>query len=76
MTNQNKKITDKEIRQLVLERLKSFPSGKKVSIGSDGDFTKEQLIKHVNEQDKVGQKIVEIQLAYLQSFKKGVIFDE
>lgn len=78
MTKQSdqKQVTDDDIRKLVIERLKTFPSGKKVSIGSDGDFTKDELIKHVGEQDKIGKKIVEIQLSYLQSLKEGIILDE
>lgn len=72
----HKKITDEEIRKLVIERLKTFPSGKKVSIGSEGNFTKEELITHVEEQDRIGKKIVEIQLAYLQSLKEGILLDE
>lgn len=66
---QRKKITDEEIRELVVERLRRFPSGKKVSIGAEGDFSKEELIAHVEEQDKIGKKIIEIQIAYLQSLK-------
>lgn len=76
-SKQNKKnITDEEIRQLVIERLKTFPSGKKISIGSDGDFSKEELIAHVGQEDKIGKKIIEIQLAYLRSFKEGNLFEE
>lgn len=71
-----KKITDEDIRKLVIERLKSFPSGKKVSLGSEGDFSKEELINHVEDKDKIGKKIIEIQLAYLQSLKGGMLLDE
>lgn len=72
----NNKITDEEIRRLVIERLKTFPSGKKISIGSEGDFTKEQLIAAVERQDEIGKKIVEIQLEFLRSLKEGVFFDD
>ena len=70
------KVSDEEIRQLVIERLKVLPSGQKISIGSKGDFSKDQLIYHVNKHDDVGQKIVQIQLSYLQSLKEGILFDE
>lgn len=71
-----KKVTDEEIRQLVVARLRSFPSGKKISIGSDGEFSKEELIDRVSNNDPVGNKIIQIQLSYLQSFKEGLIFEE
>lgn len=71
-----KKITDNEIRKLVIERLKTFPLGKKVSIGSEGSFDKEALISHIEKQDRVGEKIVEIQLSYLQTLKEGELLGE
>lgn len=61
--------TDKLIRDLVIARLKSLPSGKKISIGSQGEFTGEELIERVKEDDEVGKKIIEIQMEYLRSLK-------
>ncbi|MFH1749814.1 MAG: hypothetical protein ABH837_02910 [bacterium] len=62
-------ITTEEIKQLVIERLRRIPSGKKVSIGADGDFTSDELIKFVETNDKVGDKIIKMQLEYLRSLK-------
>ena len=45
--NQTKKITDEEIRRLVIERLKTFPTGKRLSVGQEGTFTKEELVSAV-----------------------------
>ena len=61
---------DKDTEELVLTRLAVFPEGKKISIGSLGDFTKEEIIKHVQDKDEVGQKMIEIDLKYLQSMKE------
>ncbi len=71
MSRMDKKptVTSEEIRQLVVARLRSFPSGKKLSIGSEGEFTKDELIERVNQEDAIGKKIIEIQLSYLRSFK-------
>lgn len=63
---------DKEIRNLVIARLRSFSSGRKISIGSQGEFTKEELIERVRKEDKVGKKIIQIQLSYLQSLKEEI----
>lgn len=68
-TIKQKPITDQEIRQLVIARLRSLSSGRKISIGSEGEFSKEELIKKVEKKDKIGNKIIEIQLEYLRSFK-------
>lgn len=62
-------VTEEEIKQLIIERLRRIPLGKKVSIGSDGDFTGEQLIKLVEDNDKIGDKVIEMQLEYLRSLK-------
>ena len=69
-------ISDKEIRQLVVERLRNISSNRKVSIGSLGEFTKDELIKNVQENSDIGKKVVEIQLEYLRAFKEGLFFVE
>jgi len=62
-------ITTEEIKQLVIERLRCIPVGKKISIGADGDFTSDELINFVETNDKVGNKIIKMQLEYLRSLK-------
>jgi hypothetical protein len=71
-----RKISDEDIRKLVVARLRTLSGNKRVSIGSDGEFTKEELIKNVEENSHVGRKIIQIQLEYLQAFKKGLFFQE
>ncbi len=61
--------TDKLIRELVIARLKSLPSGKKISIGSHGEFNSKELIERIQEGDEIGKKVIEIQLEYLRSLK-------
>lgn len=67
---------DKEISQLVIERLKEIPSNKKISIGGKGDFTVEELIKRVKKNDEIGQKIIKVEMTFLQSLKTGKLLDE
>lgn len=71
-----KKITDEEIRKLVLERLKILSSDKKISVGSEGDFSKDELIACVKKNDEIGKKIVQAQLSYLRALKTGELLDE
>ena len=75
-TDKKQSVTNEEIRQLVVARLRSFPSGKKLSMGSDGEFTKDELIRRVNEEDPIGKKVIEIQLSYLRSLKEGLVPDQ
>ncbi len=77
MTKQNtRRVSDKEVRELVIARLRSLSSNKKISIGADGEFTKEDLVERVASGDEIGEKIVEIQLNYLKSLKEGAFLNE
>ena len=76
MSNQKKKISDKEIKALVVERLKTLPSNMKISIGGEGSFTKKNLIAKVEKGDTTGRKIIEVELEYLRAYKKGDLFNE
>jgi hypothetical protein len=67
---------DEEIRELVKARLQTLPSGKKISIGSDGEFSKEDLIKAVSDKTDLGQKIINIQLDYLRALKHGAFLTQ
>lgn len=64
---------NEDIKELVVERLKTLPSDIKISIGSDGSFTKNELISHIEDEDEIGEKIIEIQLKYLQMIKTGAL---
>lgn len=66
------KTSDEDIRQLVIARLRSLSSGKKLSIGSEGEFSRDDLIRMVEKKDKIGKKIIEIQMSYLRSFKTNL----
>lgn len=75
-TSSKKTVTDEEIRKLIVARLRSLSSDKRISIGSEGEFTKDELINRVEKNDKVGKKIIAIQLQYLKSLKKGLFVED
>ena len=66
------KISD-DIKQLVIARLETLPSNKKISIGSSGEFTKEELIERIKKGDEIGEKIIEIEMEFLRAMKEGII---
>lgn len=68
------KITDEEIRKLVIERLKILSPGKGISIGSDRSYTKDELIKEVENGTRIGNKIIKIEVEFLQSLKDLPIY--
>jgi len=62
-----------QIKELVMARLSTFPSNKKICIGNYGELTREDMIKHVSKEDEIGKKIIEIELAYLRALKQGIV---
>lgn len=64
------KISDEEIREMVIARLETTPSKRKIIIGGAGAFTKRELIEKIKQHDPIGQKIIKVHLNYLRSFKK------
>lgn len=68
-TKNEQQTMDEDIKDLVIARILTLPENKEISIGSKGDYSKEELIDHVKVGDAVGKKFVEIELQYLQSLK-------
>lgn len=62
-----------DMKKLVIARLETLPRNKKISIGSAGEFTKDEIIKKVKEEDPIGKKFIQIEMEFLQSLKKGVL---
>lgn len=58
--------SNEEIIKVVVARLSTMPPTVKISIGNQGTFSKEELIKHVLDGDKVGKLVVEMHLNYLR----------
>ena len=65
-------IVDNTIKETVIARLKTLPSDQKISIGSEGEFTRDEIIAHIEKQDKVGKKFIEIELEFLRALKEGI----
>lgn len=73
--DQNQEISN-DVKELVIARLDVLPPNTKVSIGSDGEFSKSELIERVKKGDSVGQQIIQIELSFLRALKDGVLLDE
>lgn len=62
-------------KQVVLSRLETMPSSMILFVGDIG-YNKEELIRHVEREDRVGEFIVLAHMNYLRSFKKANRFGE
>jgi hypothetical protein len=76
MENKNSNQIPEDIKELVIARLDNFPSGKRVSIGSKGEFSKDDLIEHVKEGDDIGKTMVAIEYEYIEALKNGTLLRE
>jgi hypothetical protein len=65
------KITDQEIRNLVIERLKSISDESSLMIGGDKKLTKSEMIESVKNNDQIGKKIIDMQMTYLRDLASG-----
>ncbi len=66
----------KQIKELVLARLEVMPNTMKVSIGSYGAFSKNDLKGHVEKEDEIGKKVIEVQMAFLRAIKEGKLYPQ
>lgn len=60
---------DKIIQEIVINRVLTMPDNVGISIGDGGEFSKDEIIKHIKKGDEVGKKFIKIQMSYLQSLK-------
>ena len=65
--------TDEEIRKLVLARLETLSPDTIKCIGEEGSFSRDELIEHVKEGDKIGKTIEQVEMEWLRAFKGGMI---
>ncbi|MFA4815358.1 MAG: hypothetical protein WC924_03750 [Candidatus Gracilibacteria bacterium] len=64
-------LTDEAIRKLVTARLSVLSEDTIVSVGGEGSFSRDELIEHVETGDKIGEKITQIEMEWLRSFKQS-----
>jgi len=58
------------IKRLVKERLYAMPPDVSFSIGHFGDYTRDQLIKEVEESTEVGKAAIEMQIDFIRKMPK------
>lgn len=62
------------LKKLVKERLSVMPPDVSFSIGSFGDFTRDELIQEVEKGSEIGKETIRMQLTFLR--KMSEILDE
>lgn len=63
---------DPEIKKLILWRIEtSVPNHFKLVIGDKGTFSKEELKRHVEKEDDIGLKIIDMELRFIKDLSSG-----
>lgn len=70
-----KKITDDEIRNLVVERLSSISDESSLMIGGEIKLSKSDMIKSVKNGNDIGKKIIDMQMTYLRDLASGKLME-
>ncbi len=74
MTQEESLEIDKLKKEIVIERLRQTSPKVRVSFGGLGKFMdRDDLIEQVKNGTDIGDKIVKVQIAYMQAFKKKLL---
>lgn len=68
--NTDKHMSDSEVRKLVVARLSVLSPDMYIAVGSEGSFSRDELIRRVETDDEIGKEIADIQLEWLRSWKQ------
>ncbi|MBI2507842.1 hypothetical protein HYV89_02710 [Candidatus Woesearchaeota archaeon] len=67
----------KSMRDLAIARIEvQVSSNMRLSMGSYGNMSKEEMIEHIKKDDEIGRKIVESQLRFIRAQASGQITKE
>ena len=73
-TNNNKTSDlQSEVKELVLARVKAASDNLSIAIGST-EYTKEDMLKNIEEDNSIGREIIEIQMEYLRDMAEGAVY--
>jgi len=65
---------NEEMKQLVIARIEAqVASNLRLSIGSSGSLSKEEMISHIKSGDEIGKRIVESHLRFLRAQISGQV---
>ena len=68
---------NEKVKELVIARIDAkMPSNIKISIGSSGSLSKEQMIEHVRKGDKEGKEIIQMHLNFIKAITSGHLMKE
>lgn len=58
------------LKKLVKERLSAMPPDVSFSVGSFGDFTRDELILEVEKESEIGKETIEMQINFIRKMPR------
>lgn len=65
-----------DIKKLVIERLKASSDELEIIVGDLGNYSKEALIKSVEQENELGKEVIEMEMNYLKAIAEGKIYPQ
>jgi len=74
MTKKNK--INPILKKITIARLNTLSDKIRINIGQTQSFTKNDLVKQINQETEIGCKMVDIQMQFLQDLVGGKIYND
>jgi len=62
-----------EFKKIIIARLEVLPQNRRISVGSAGEFTPQQIIESVKKEDQIGKTFIKMEIEFLRALKEGLI---
>ncbi len=62
-----------DLKKIVLERVNVMPDTLRIAVGSE-ELTKEDVARHVQDEDEVGKQVMEMEWEFLRDLASGAIY--
>ena len=62
-----------ELKKIALARIRVMPDNLNISIGGTS-LNKNQVIKHIDQEDEIGEQLMLVELNFLQDLASGAIY--
>ena len=64
---------NEQLKRLVLERVSVIPDTLQMAVGGL-ELTKEDVARHVREEDEIGQQIMEMEFGFMRATASGAVY--
>ncbi len=72
MSQKNSEEINEKLKELIIARIEAnMSSNLKLSIGANGSMNKEQMIRHVADNDEIGRRIIQTHLNFMRAQATG-----